>query len=114
MGEREPPERGRPAAAAEFPRYLISRLVPDPGRSPLRPLARFLARKPPFERRWVAVPDDVGRTRQRAEAYAEAWRRWLGPGELQFTQRTQSGREAVADANAQRGDYQTSTRRIWV
>ena len=62
----------------------------------------------------MAVPDDFGRTRQRAEAYAEAWRRWLGPAELQFTQRTEAGREAVADANAQRSDYQTSTRRIWV
>jgi hypothetical protein len=46
--------------------------------------------------------------------YAEAWRRWLGPAELQFTQRSQPGREAVADANAQGSDYQTSSRRIWV
>jgi hypothetical protein len=99
---------------ADFPRYLVSRLVPAPDGSPLRPLGRFLARKPPFERRWVAVPEDLGRTKQRAEAYAEAWRRWLGPAELQFTQRSQAGRDAVADADAQRSDYQTSSRRIWV
>lgn len=99
---------------AEFPRYLVSRLVPAPGRSPWRPLARLLSRRPPFERRWAAVPEDFGRTRRRAEAYARAWRRWLGPGELLFTQRTEAGREAVADANAQRSDYQTSARRIWV
>lgn len=98
----------------DFPRYLISRLVPAPGRSPLRPLGRLLARKPPFERRWVAVPDDFGRTRQRAQAYARAWQRWLGPSALQFTQRTPAGRQAAADADAQRSDYQTSSRRIWV
>jgi superfamily II DNA or RNA helicase len=101
-------------APDDFPRYLISRLVPARGRNPLRPLGRLLARKPPFDRRWVAVPDDFGRTRQRAEAYAQAWRRWLGPAELQFTQRTQAGRQAAADAEAQRSDYQTSSRRIWV
>jgi superfamily II DNA or RNA helicase len=101
-------------APADFPRYLVSRLVPAPDGSPLRPLGRFLARKPPFERRWVAVPEDFGRAKQRAETYAEAWRRWLGPAELQFTQRSQAGRDAVADANAQRSDYQTSSRRIWV
>ena len=97
---------------AEFPRYLISRLVPGPSR--LRPLARVLSRRPPFDRRWVAVPEDLGRSRQRAEAYARAWRRWLGPAELQFTQRTAAGREAAAGANAQRSDYQTSSRQIWV
>jgi superfamily II DNA or RNA helicase len=101
-------------APDDFPRYLISRLVPSPGRSPLRPLARLLARKQPFERRWVAVPPDLGRTKQRAEAYARAWQRWLGPSELQFTQRTEAGRQAAADADAQRSDYQTSSRRIWV
>ena len=94
----------------EFPRYLVSRLVPASDRGTLRPLGRLLARKPPFERRWVAVPDDLGRTKQRAEAYAEAWRRWLGPADLLFTQRS----EAVADANAQRSDYQTTSRKIWV
>jgi superfamily II DNA or RNA helicase len=101
-------------APDDFPRYLISRLVPSPGRSPLRPLARLITRKPPFDRRWVAVPADLGRTKQRAEAYARAWQCWLGPGELQFTQRTQAGRQAAADSGAQRSDYQTSSRRIWV
>jgi hypothetical protein len=99
---------------ADFPRYLVSRLVPAPGGSALRPLGRFLSRKPPFERRWVAVPEDLGRAKHRAEAYAQAWRRWLGPAELLFTQRSLAGREAVADANAERSDYQTSSRRIWV
>jgi superfamily II DNA or RNA helicase len=101
-------------APAAFPRYLISRLVPEPDRGTLRPMRRLIARQPPFGRRWVAVPDDLGRTRQRAEAYAQAWRRWLGPADLLFTQRSETGREAAADASAQRSDYQTSSRKIWV
>ncbi len=100
-------------APAAVPRYLISRLVPAGGGG-LRPLARVLARRPPFGRRWVVVPDDLGRVKKRAEAYARAWQRWLGPSELQFTQRSPEGREAAATASAQAADYQTSSRRIWV
>jgi hypothetical protein len=62
----------------------------------------------------VAVPDDFGRNRHRAEAYAVAWRRWLGPAGLQFTQQTAAGQEAAAAAGAQAAYYQTGTRRIWV
>jgi hypothetical protein len=40
--------------------------------------------------------------------------RWLGPAELQFTQRTEAGREAAAGAGAQASDYQTSSRQIRV
>jgi superfamily II DNA or RNA helicase len=99
---------------AGFPRYLVSRLVPDPTRGSLALLIRLISRKPPFESRWVPVPDDFGRTKQRAEAYARAWQRWLGPSELQFTQRSDAGRAAVAGAQAQSADYQVSSRRIWV
>jgi superfamily II DNA or RNA helicase len=97
-----------------FPRYLISRLVPGPGHAGLTRLARVLARRPPFGRRWVAVPEDLGRSKHRAEVFAKAWRRWLGPAELQFTQRSPAGRDAVATASAQAADYETSSRRIWV
>ncbi len=96
----------------EFPRYLVSRLVP--AARPGAPVARWLSRRPPFERRWVAVPEDLGRGKHRAEAFATAWRHWVGPAELQFTQRSEAGRDAVAGAGAQAADYETSTRRIWV
>jgi hypothetical protein len=56
----------------------------------------------------------VSRSKQRAEVFAQAWRRWLGPAELQFTQRSPVGRDAVAAASAQAVDYETSSRRIWV
>ncbi|HET7013452.1 MAG TPA: DEAD/DEAH box helicase family protein [Streptosporangiaceae bacterium] len=97
----------------DFPRYLVSRLVP--GRTSIaRALLRILIRKPPFARRWAAVPTDLGRTKQRAEAYHSAWTRWLGPSELQFTQRSQAGREAAAQASAEQADYTTSRRQVWV
>jgi len=97
----------------DFPRYLISRLVPGSG-GRLRALRRVLTGCAAYDRRWVAVPDDLGRSKKRAEVYATAWRRWLGPAELQFTQRTEAGREAAAGAGAQASDYQTSSRQIWV
>jgi hypothetical protein len=97
----------------EFPRYLVSRLVADPPRSRGALLARALTRRPPFARRWAAVPDDLGRRKERAEVFAEAWRRWLGPGELRFTQRSAEGKEALAEANAQAAEYETSARRVW-
>jgi hypothetical protein len=96
-----------------FPRYLVSRLVGTPPRRPLVLLGRAIRRQPPFERRWVAVPDDFGRRKERAEVFANAWGRWLGPSELHFTQRTDEGKEALAAANAQAAEYETSTRRIW-
>jgi superfamily II DNA or RNA helicase len=101
-------------APAEFPRYLVSRLVPAARHGALAPVLRWLRRRAPFEHRWVAVPADLGRGKHRAEAFAKAWRRWLGPAELQFTQRGAAGQDAVAGAGAQADDYETSIRRIWV
>jgi len=96
-----------------FPRYLVSRLVPDQ-RGLGRPLGRVFVGRPPFGNRWVAVPNDLGRAKQRAEAYHAAWSRWLGPAELQFTQRSQAGRDAVAQASAEQSEYSTSRRNVWV
>jgi superfamily II DNA or RNA helicase len=97
----------------EFPRYLVSRLVPG-NRSLAGALSRSLTLRPPFERRWVAVPSDLGRRKDRAEAFASAWRRWLGPSELRFTQRSEEGREALAAAGAQAADFEARRRRVWV
>jgi len=97
-----------------FPRYLVSRLVPTAERGRIALLARSLLRRPPFEVQWAAVPEDLGRNKQRAEIFAQAWRRWLGPSELRFTQRSSDGRATLAAANAQAADYDTSARRIWV
>jgi hypothetical protein len=83
-------------SVAEAPRYLVTRLAADPPRSRLALLGRTLLRRPPFARRLSPVPDDLGRTRARAEAFATAWRRWLGPSELVFAQRSEAGRAALA------------------
>jgi superfamily II DNA or RNA helicase len=96
-----------------FPRYLVSRLVPGE-RGIGRALGRVMIGRPPFGARWVAVPADLGRAKQRAEAYHAAWTRWLGPAELQFTQRSQAGRDAAAQASAEQSEYSTSRRNVWV
>ena len=95
------------------PRYLVSRLVPSL-RSAAHALVRVVTFREPFERRWIEVPSDLGRRKERAEVFAGAWRRWLGPTELMFTQRTEEGRTARAAAGAQSPDYQAVQRRIWL
>ena len=67
----------------------------------------------PLVEAWHAVPDDLGRRKDRAEAFAAAWRRWLGPAELVFTQRDGPGREALAAAVAQDWSYDTQRRAVW-
>jgi hypothetical protein len=97
---------------AGLPRYLVGRLVPG-GRSAFTALLRTLTSRPPFETRWVAVPLDLGRRKERAEIFARTWRRWLGPSELVFTQRTAAGNEALAAVRAQSADYEARARRVW-
>jgi hypothetical protein len=63
--------------------------------------------------RWHAVPADLGRLKPRAEALATAWRRWLGPSELVFTQRSDAGRRALADAVAQGDAFELMLRDVW-
>jgi superfamily II DNA or RNA helicase len=100
-------------APPESPRYLVSRLLPGPSGAG-RLLFRLLTRRALFPVWWEAVPADLGRRKDRAEAFARAWRRWLGPSELIFTHRTQAGRAALADAAAQSTDYETSPRKVWI
>ena len=97
----------------ERPRYLLSRLVapPDPSAPDLLRVAAGSAA--PLTTTWHAVPDDLGRRKERAEALATAWRRWLGPAELRFTQRDERGREALAEAAAQDWSYDTQRRAVW-
>ena len=66
-------------SAVESPRYLVSRLVPAAASGPRSRCWPALARRPPFERRWSAVPDDLGRKKERAEAFAAAWRALARP-----------------------------------
>jgi superfamily II DNA or RNA helicase len=116
------PEEGKRFAAAldelvtisDAPRYLIGRPLADPSVGALGLLGRVLRRRPPFEERLHPVPVDLGRHKDRAEAFATAWRRHVGPGRLVFTQRSEEGHEARADAASRDGGYESLLRDVWV
>jgi hypothetical protein len=101
-------------SVAAAPRYLVARPLPDPDATAVTLLARVLARRPPFPSRHHPVPADLGRRKERAEAFARTWSRHLGPTEFTFTQRSDEGRRARAEAAADDGGYETVVRDIWV
>ena len=102
------------AGVSDAPRYLVTRPLPEPGTGVATLLGRVLLRRPPFPVRHHSVPADLARRKERAEAFARAWRRHLGPGALIFTQRSDEGRRARAEAAAEDGGYETLVRDIWV
>jgi superfamily II DNA or RNA helicase len=102
------------ASVADAPRYLVGRPLPDPDAGALALLGRVLRRRPPFPRRHHPVPRDLGRNKERAAAFERAWARHVGGGELVFTQRSDEGRRARAEAAAEDGGYETVLRDIWV
>lgn len=99
----------------ETPRYLVSRWVADPGRSPGRRLADGLRGRPAFAVRWHPVPDDLGTHKRRATAFHDAWTRWVGPSTLVFTQGTDATARAIrAQAAAQEPEHETLVREVWM
>ena len=116
------PTEGRKFAAAldelvsvsDAPRYLVSRPLADPSRGAFGLLGRVLTRRPPFDERLHPVPKDLARNKERAEVFARAWGRHVGPGRLVFTQRSEEGREARAEAASADGGYETLVRDVWV
>ena len=99
---------------SDNPRYLVSRPLADPRRGALGLLGRVLTRRPPFDERLHPVPADLARNKERAEAFARAFRRYVGPGRLVFTQRSEEGHEARAEAASADGGYETLVRDVWV
>ena len=93
------------------PRYLVSRLATPVGGG--GQLMAALRGRPAFATIWHAVPGDFGSHKPRAEAFAAAWQRWLGPTQLVFTQRD-LGRESLAQAAAQAPGWETQLRSVWV
>jgi superfamily II DNA or RNA helicase len=102
------------ASVADAPRYLVGRPLPDPDAGALTLLGRVLRRRPPFPARHHPVPKDLGRNKERAAAFERAWAKHIGGGGLVFTQRTDEGRRARAEAAAHDGGYETLLRDIWV
>ena len=87
------------------PRYLILR---DDGRMPsLRwravwlPMRAFLRGRDGSPPSYHAVPDILGTKRERAEAFARHWTRYVGGGELVHT-RSDAGRAVLLAARARR------------
>jgi superfamily II DNA or RNA helicase len=99
---------------SDAPRYLIGRPLANPAVGSMTLLGRVLTRTPPFDERLHPVPKDLARNKERAEAFAKAWHRHVGPGRLVFTQRSEEGREARAEAAAEDGGYETLLRDVWV
>jgi len=118
--------RGTPAQAAllataieqllgvvEAPRYLVSRPLRVPGRGPLAMLGRALRARDPLDVRWHAVPDDLARRKDRAEAFHRAWVAAVGRSELRFAQRSDEARALAALAAGSAADYDVSVRQVW-
>jgi superfamily II DNA or RNA helicase len=95
------------------PRYLVSRLVASRGTGGLTLLGRVVRHRKPFDLRWVGVPRDFGRAKARAEVFAAAWGRLMGPSELRYVQGSDEGHELAASAEAERLDYETAARKVW-
>jgi hypothetical protein len=83
-------------------RYVVSR--------------RVVAGRWPWSRArtaWHAVPADLARRKDRAEAFGVAWRRWIGDGELVYCHGADArGRELALQASGVAA-LETQRRRIW-
>ena len=75
--------------------------------------ARAMFGRPVAAVHWHAVPQDLARLKSRAEVFHAAWRRWLGPSQLVFTQRSDEGRRALAAAAAQGDAFELLLRDVW-
>ncbi|MBM4424027.1 MAG: hypothetical protein FJ030_11650 [Chloroflexi bacterium] len=91
-------------AALREPRYLITRDVSTLPQSVWQPLwifLRGLVRQDKVDMVYHPVPDVLAANKQRAESFAEHWRRYVGGGELIYT-KSEAGRKALLRARAQR------------
>ena len=83
-------------------RYVVSR--------------RVVAGRWPWSRArlvWHAVPTDLARRKDRAEAFRGAWQRWLGDGELVYCHGSGERGRALAVQASGAAALATQLRRIW-
>jgi len=85
-----------------LPRYVVSRRVAT---SPLPFVGRRTA--------WHAVPADLARRKDRAEAFHLAWQRWMGKGDLVYCHGTDPGARDLAARACAVAPLETQRRRIW-
>jgi Type III restriction enzyme, res subunit len=84
--------------------HLVGRPLAEPGVGAGALLGRVLRRRPPFPERLHPVPADLGRSPERAAAFARAWTRWVGPGRL----------VAAGSPPAEDSGWETMFRDMWV
>ena len=102
------------------PRYLVSRAVLT--RLPAPPAGRLLSIADaaaalggvrPDAEAWHPVPDILGSHAKRAAAYAVAWRRWVGDGDVLWTGSPEGSGVLAAQHGADPMDVTTVMRRHW-
>ena len=57
---------------------------------------------------------DMGTFGEFNDAYAAAFARWLGPGELRYSVSSDEGKAALAEAAAGTADWEAQTRQLWL
>jgi hypothetical protein len=77
-----------------LPRYVVSRVAAGAGTV------------------WHAVPDDLARRKDRAEAFHHAWSRWCGRARLVYAHGSEEGARLATQALAA-PTHATQRRRIW-
>lgn len=84
-----------------LPRYVVSRPAVRPGRRWSRPAVQ-----------WHPVPADLGRNRERADAFLAAWSHRCRPSELRYCQGSDEGFALAAAASAGAA-WETQRRSVW-
>ncbi len=102
---------GSPEENARFAAALAEAV--EPAITQRYVIARPLGTRP-YGRAWHPVPSDLARNRQRADAYAGAFSRWLGPGELRYAVTSDEGKAALAEAAGGASDWEAQTRQLWL
>jgi hypothetical protein len=102
------------------PRYVMSRYAMTSPRPPTRTLwsrkgaLKALRHTRPDTTAWHQVPSVLGVNGARAEAFAHAWRRWVGDGDLLFTGSAEGAGVLAAQQGSDPFDATTVMRRHWV
>jgi superfamily II DNA or RNA helicase len=102
------------------PRYVMSRYTMTSPLPPTRTLRtrgdalKALRHTRPDTTAWHQVPSVLGANAARAEAFADAWRRWVGDGDLLFTGSAEGAGVLAAQQGSDPFDATTVMRRHWV
>ncbi|HEX8744204.1 MAG TPA: DEAD/DEAH box helicase family protein [Thermoleophilaceae bacterium] len=103
-------------APPSSPRYLLSRPVARDDDSTIAALGRAATGDFPLATWdiWHAVPADLGRRKERAQALERHWRVWVAPRtRLVFCGQRDAGQAELSAARSQDADFQLHLRTLW-